>query len=109
MRRSVRIVCRPEIGAGFGLAGLPCVEAADARDAAEKIAGLLAAPDAGVILVQEDDYASLPDETKRELGRRPLPMVVPFPVAAWAGRPEGAEAHIIEILRQAIGYRVRLR
>lgn len=109
MTHSVRIVCRPEIGVGFGLAGLPRIEVADAGEAAGRILELMDSPGVGVVLVQEEFYAALPEEMKRDLGRRPLPMVVPFPGPAWAGGPEAAEAHIIEILRQAIGYRVRLR
>ena len=109
MKLSVRIVCRPEVGVGFGLAGLPRIEAQDAAEAMARMLHLLRSPHVGVVLVQEEFYASLSDEMKRELGRRPLPMVVPFPGPAWAGRPEGSETHIIEILRQAIGYRVRLR
>jgi hypothetical protein len=43
------------------------------------------------------------------MDRSPLPMVIPFPAAAWAPGREAAEAYLVEILRQAIGYRVRLR
>jgi hypothetical protein len=35
-------------------------------------------------------------------------MVVPFPGPTWVAPPEGPEAFIAELLRQAIGYRVRL-
>ena len=109
MTHSVRIVCRPDVAVGFSLAGLPRIETTTAEEASGKIQDLLRSPDVGVILVQEEFYAALPDEAKRVLGRRALPMVVPFPGPAWAGPAEQAEAHIIEILRQAIGYRVRLR
>ena len=37
-----------------------------------------------------------------------LPVVAPFPAPSWDVKGE-AEAYILEILRQAIGYRVRLR
>lgn len=109
MTHSVCIVCRPEVGVGFGLAGLSRIEVEDAAGAAAKILELLGLPGVGVVLVQEDFYAALPEEVKRDLGRRALPMVAPFPGPTWAGRPEGPEAHLIEILRQAIGYSVRLR
>jgi hypothetical protein len=33
---------------------------------------------------------------------------VPFPGPAWGPPREGAEAYIAELLRRAIGYRVRL-
>jgi hypothetical protein len=35
-------------------------------------------------------------------------MVVPFPGPTWVVRPP-AEEYIVELLRQAIGYRVRIR
>jgi hypothetical protein len=34
-------------------------------------------------------------------------MVVPFPSPSWTAPAEGPEAYIAELLRQAIGYRVR--
>jgi hypothetical protein len=36
-------------------------------------------------------------------------MLVPFPGPAWSERAEAAEAYIVELLRQVIGYRVRLK
>lgn len=109
MTHAVRIVCRPDVGVGFGLAGLSRIEVEDPAAAAARILELLGLPGVGVVLVQEEFYAALPDEVKRDLGRRALPMVVPFPGPTPAARLEGAEAHIVEILRQAIGYSVRLR
>jgi hypothetical protein len=51
----------------------------------------------------------LPDELQREFGRRPLPMLVPFPGPVWEVQEESAEAYVVELLRQVVGYRVRLR
>jgi vacuolar-type H+-ATPase subunit F/Vma7 len=108
MRDRVRILCRPSIAAGFRLAGFEPVEAQDAGEGARRLAALLQQPDAGVVLVQEDFYAALPDTERRGLAQRPLPLVVPFPAPSWAPIAEGPEAFITELLRQAIGYRVRL-
>jgi vacuolar-type H+-ATPase subunit F/Vma7 len=106
---TVRVVCRPEVAAGFALAGLPTVEAGTPEEGAGRILALAAQPDVGVILVEDSFYDALSDDLQKDLGRRVLPMVVPFPGPVWGERAEGAEAHIVEILRQAIGYRVRLR
>ena len=105
----VRVLARPEIGAGFALAGLRSVEAATDRVASERLEELLAAPDIGVVLMEEGLYDGLAEDVRRRLGRRALPMVVPFPEPAWAERPQGAEAYIVDLLRQVIGYRVRLK
>lgn len=105
----VRVLARPEIAAGFALAGLHPVEAVTDTDAGERLEELLAAPDVGVVLMEEGLYDRLAEDVRRRLGRRAVPMVVPFPEPAWAERPQGAEAYIVELLRQVIGYRVRFK
>ncbi|MCZ7664739.1 MAG: hypothetical protein M5U22_18265 [Thermoleophilia bacterium] len=109
MRHGVRVVCRPEVAAGFALAGMHVLEADSIDRGVRAIVELGGRPEVGVILAQEEFYEGLPEEVRRDLGRRPLPMVVPFPGPTWQGRLAGPEAYIVEILRQAIGYRVRLR
>lgn len=109
MAYGVRVLSRPEIGAGFRLAGLRPIEVPNVEGAREQLEELFAGQDVGVVLIEEGFYDNLPEPLRRQLGRRPLPMVVPFPEPAWAGRAELAEAYIVDLLRQVIGYRVRLR
>jgi vacuolar-type H+-ATPase subunit F/Vma7 len=106
--RTVRVLGSPAAGAGFRLAGLAPDETADPAEGARRLVASLDAPDAGVVLVEEAIYRALSDAGRRRLARRPLPLVVPFPGPAWAAREEGPEAFVAELLRQAIGYRVRL-
>lgn len=108
MSHSVQVLCRPEVAAGFALAGLRPLEAFDSADGVARLRELLRDSSAGVVLVEESFYDALPDDVRLELNRRPLPMVVPFPGPQWEGRRE-AETYIIELLRQVIGYRVRLK
>jgi vacuolar-type H+-ATPase subunit F/Vma7 len=108
MRDQVRVLCRPAIAAGFRLAGLRPDVAADGAEGSRRLVGMLDQSDAGVILAEEDFFAALPEAERRALARRPLPMVVPFPMPTWAAPPETPEAFIAELLRRAIGYRVRL-
>jgi vacuolar-type H+-ATPase subunit F/Vma7 len=109
MTHAVRVLCRPEVAVGFGLAGLRPIEAPDHTAGVARLHELLADPHTGVVLVEESFYDALPEEVRRELGRRPLPMVVPFPGPQWGERRTAAEEYIVELLRQVIGYRVRLR
>jgi len=109
MPYGVRVLCRPEIGTGFALAGLHPTDVAATEDGAAPLRDLLATPDVGVVLMEERLYDRLPEDLRRQLGKRPLPMVVPFPGPEWGARAETPEAYIVELLRQVIGYRVRLK
>ena len=42
------------------------------------------------------------------LARQPLPIIVSVPLPTWAAPAASPEAFIAELLRRAIGYRVRL-
>ena len=109
MRYGVRVLCRPEVGAGFRLAGLRPIEAPDPATAARLLTQLLREPGVGAVLIEDACHRDLPEALHRELARRPLPMVVPFPGPSWTAPQGGPEAYIAELLRQAIGYRVRLK
>jgi vacuolar-type H+-ATPase subunit F/Vma7 len=109
MTRAVRIVCQPAAALGFVLAGLPVVEVASAAEGAARALGFAADPDVGVILLEEACYAALSEAQRRALERRPLPMIVPVPGPERRAVAEAPEEYLAEILRQAVGYRVRLR
>jgi vacuolar-type H+-ATPase subunit F/Vma7 len=104
MRATVRVICRPELAAGFGLAGLDALTAATAGDAATHISRIGRNSPNQVLLVQQD----LLPEGSTVASRQDMPLVVPFPGPDRTD-PADAEATIVEILRRAIGYRVRLR
>jgi V/A-type H+-transporting ATPase subunit F len=104
----VRVVCRPVTAPGFALAGLPVDAVAEGSDAAAVLAPLLVRPEVGAVLLEESIYESLPPDLKRRVDRSPRPVVVPFPGPAWRGAGS-AEARVVELLRRAIGYRVRLQ
>ena len=108
MKDRIRVLCRPAVAAGFRLAGFEPLMAEDAADGARHLEAMIDDPDAGVVLVQEDFYAALSSVARRGLARRSLPLVVPFPAPTRTPVAQGADAFIAELLRQAIGYRVRL-
>ena len=109
MSYAVHVLARPQVASGFRLAGMRSDAALDATQGVGRLRELLRDPTTGVVLLEEAWYDALPPELRAELGRRPLPMVVPVPGPEWGERRSAAEAYIVELLRQVIGYRVRLR
>jgi vacuolar-type H+-ATPase subunit F/Vma7 len=61
-----------------------------------------------VIFVEESLHRALPEKLRAALERRVLPMVVPFPGPRTEPGPS-VEEELVEMLRSAIGHRVRLR
>jgi vacuolar-type H+-ATPase subunit F/Vma7 len=104
----VRILTRPELAAGFEMSGLPVNRVDDGAAAAETIKRWLADEDVGIVLVDDELYRAVPRDLLARLDRQAKPLVVPVPGPRWDERSE-AEARVLEILRQAIGYRVRAR
>jgi V/A-type H+-transporting ATPase subunit F len=106
---SVRVVASAGAASGFALAGLPVSEVADVRSGASLIQGLCDREDIGVLLVEQNLLDALSESDRRDVMDRPAPIVVPFPSASWGEQTSPAEAYVLELLRRAIGYRVRLR
>ncbi|HVZ78619.1 MAG TPA: V-type ATP synthase subunit F [Gemmatimonadaceae bacterium] len=109
MSYRVRAVATPALAAGLRLAALPCDEAASAADAADRVAELTQAPELGILLIEQSLFDALPAAQRRDLEHRSVPIVVPIPRVSWEEEPGIGEAYILDLLRRAIGYRVRLQ
>ena len=105
---TVRVISRSVVASAFELAGLPVTRVEDSAATAEAIRHWIADSDIGIVLVDDELYRALPQDLLAQLDRQALPVVAPVPSPRWDERSE-AEAYILEILRQAIGYRVRPR
>jgi vacuolar-type H+-ATPase subunit F/Vma7 len=104
----VALLCRPEVAPAFALAGLRAQEVPDAAEASHRLRAILSDSRVGLVLIETPLHDGLDLELQRALSARPVPLVVPVPAPAWK---EGAAADqvIVELLRRAIGYQVRLR
>jgi len=94
--------------AGFALAGVPVLEAKSGTDAAAQLEHLAETEGAGVVLIDEPLYRGIPEEIRRGFQRSALPVVIPVPGPDWTSEASAHE-YIVEILRRAIGYRVKLQ
>lgn len=106
MELKVRVLCRPEAAAGFELAGLRVASAPDPASAAAQLKDLAADHTVGVVLLESALHAGLPRELIAKLERKGVPVIATFPSPQWDERG-AAEEVVLEILRRAIGYRVR--
>jgi vacuolar-type H+-ATPase subunit F/Vma7 len=104
----VNLLCRPEVAPAFALAGFRPLEVADAAEAGRRLLQLLGDPRVGLVLVEASLHDGLDVELQRRLSARPVPLVVPVPDPSWTDHA-GADRVIVELLRRAIGYQVRLR
>jgi vacuolar-type H+-ATPase subunit F/Vma7 len=105
----VRAICRHATALGFGLSGLAPIEAETGVDAAHALDILAKTPArGGVVFIEAALYDALPPATRRQIRRDGLPILMPFPSPATA-RDALPEQELLEVLRRAVGYRVRLR
>lgn len=107
-QRRLVVIASPGVSAGFSLAGVRVLEASDAAHAGERLEKLVEDERAGVVVIEESLHQNLPEETSRMLRRVSFPVVIPVPGPSWTAE-SSAHEYIVEILRRAIGYRVRLQ
>lgn len=109
MKTPVRVLCRREAALGIALAGLAPIEAATGADAAAALAGLAHTPArGGIVLIEAGLYDGLPASVRRQIRKDGAPILVPFPGPAPLPAGAAPEQELLEVLRRAVGYRVRL-
>jgi len=108
MSHAVGVVSDAMVGEGFRLAGLEPRVVGSQAEAAVVLEGMMEDGRWGVLLVQEDLVPAGPPPSARR-DRSGLPLVVHFPPPRVARPAEDALAYVTELLRSAVGYRVRLR
>lgn len=110
MRASVHVICGREAALGIGLAGLSPIVVESGADAANALAVLARESGrGGIVLIEQPLYDALPAPIRRQIRRDGLPVLMPFPGPTSIAAGGAPEQEVLEILRRAIGYRVRLR
>jgi vacuolar-type H+-ATPase subunit F/Vma7 len=107
MDLSVCVVCRPEIASGFELAGLQARTATDGTTTRAQLAALTDDPGVGIVLLEDRLQRALPADLAQRLERQPQPLIAIFPSPRFSAA-EVTEVALLDVLRRAIGYRVRL-
>jgi vacuolar-type H+-ATPase subunit F/Vma7 len=110
MRAQVHVLCRRAPALGIALAGIAPIEAATGAEAAAALAALAGAPGkGGVVLVEDALYDALPAAVVRQIRRAGVPILHSFPGPSPRASGEAPEHELLEVLRRAVGYRMRLK
>jgi V/A-type H+-transporting ATPase subunit F len=102
----VAVITDAETATGFRLAGVEVREAETPQQALDLIRELAAAG-YGLLAVNEDLLHSTEEARNRLLRGRDLPLVVPLPPAR--ANLESGEAYISRLVKEHIGFAVKLR
>mgnify|MGYP003933021333 FL=1 len=102
----VAIVTDPETATGFRLAGVEVREATSPQAALEALRMLISL-DYGIIAVNEALLDSIVEDLRREMRERDLPIIIPIP--APRAKVESGEDYIARLVKEHIGYYVKLR
>ena len=100
------IITDPESATGFRLAGVEVREADTPAGALEHLRQLVTL-DYGLVAVNEDLLEGTADERARLLRGRDMPIIVPFP--APKAEIESGEAYVARLVKEHIGFYVKLR
>jgi len=102
------VITDPATATGFRLAGAETYEAESREQLQAILVDLIKTDNYGLIAVNGRLGEDLGDEATRLLRGRALPVVLPFPVPE-RGRVESGEEYLSRLVKQAIGFYVKLR
>lgn len=100
------IITDPETATGFRLAGAEVQEAHTPAEALEHLRQFITL-DFGLVAVNEALLEGTADDRARLLRGRDLPIIVPFP--APQAEIESGESYIARLVKEHIGFYVKLR
>jgi len=100
------VITDPETATGFRLAGVEVREATTPPEALEHLRQLIAL-DYGLAAVNEALLVGLDEDLARAMRGREVPIIVPFP--APAAKLESGEDYIARLVKEHIGFYVKLR
>ncbi|MGQ0551540.1 MAG: V-type ATP synthase subunit F [Armatimonadota bacterium] len=100
------IITDPETATGFRLAGVEVREAANPQEGLEHLRQFVTL-DYGLVAVNEALLEGTDEERARLMRGRDLPIIVPFP--APQVEIESGEAYVARLVKEHIGFYVKLR
>ena len=109
MKLRLHALARAGLAEGLGLAGIPFTAVAGVGEGAERLGERVLAAAPQVLLAEDSLVEAMSPAARRRLARQTAPIVLSLPGPAPAVGRARAEEEVLEILRRAVGYRLRLR
>jgi len=106
----IGVLTDPESAAGYRLAGLAVMVAADATEAQKVLARMIREDTYALIAVSPALLSDPFQAVKREMHSRDFPVLLsaPSPLAAGAGEGEDAEAYMRRLIVATMGYEIKI-
>ncbi len=106
----IAVLTDPESAAGYRLGGLEVVLAHDPPEAREVLDRMVESEDYALVIV---DMTLLPEPyqaVRKEMRKRDLPVLLAAPShrSAVAGSADKAEAYLRQMIRETLGYEIKL-
>jgi vacuolar-type H+-ATPase subunit F/Vma7 len=107
----VLAISEKELARGFALAGVETWTVADAKQASEALAKIIADGECGIVIIDEKLSSSLDKQVTRTLARSNGPMLVSIPgELRWHDTERPAyDDYVARLIRRAIGYQLNIK
>ncbi len=107
----VRAVLAEGLGSGFSLAGVEVEVVADRDSAREAILAAAGNRDCGILIIDEELFASLGERERESLLQRTVPLLVLLPgELRWGEVQEmGSDEYVAALIRRAVGYQLNIK
>lgn len=109
--RSVGILAREELAAGFALAGAEPLTAGSGAEALELLRKAMKDGRFGMIIVDESLLGDVGEAERRELAEQTVPLIVTVPgEMRWRDVEESTdEDFVARLIRRAVGYQLNIQ
>ncbi len=108
----VIVITHPELAPGFRLTGVTVEEANSISEAEKIIESVLRMGDEyGLIFIDENLGMNINERLLNKVEERGVPLLIPFPaqdIYSWLKRKEEKEDYASYLIRNAIGYKIKL-
>jgi vacuolar-type H+-ATPase subunit F/Vma7 len=100
-----------DLGAGFALAGVDVEVVMDPDSAREAVLAAAGRKECGILIVEEELFARVPDGERESLLQRTVPLIVLLPGDMLWGEVEEikADEYVAALIRRAVGYQLNIR